>query len=97
MRLLRDTMQQLVERLTMLQVQISQALYGAEIEAETSEKDPSELKYITPIDYAPVLSNIFPMRQLHIALLWLFRCGDMMPWRTVCLVLTIESRAQRTP
>ena len=32
-----------------------------------------------------------------------FYCGKavevrlMMPWRTVCLVLTIESRAQRTP
>ena len=31
---------------------ITQAEYGAEIEAETTEKDPSELQYITPIDYA---------------------------------------------
>ena len=31
---------------------VTQAEYGAEIEAETTEKDPSELQYITPIDYA---------------------------------------------
>ena len=32
--------------------------YGAEIEAETSEKDPSELKYITPIDYAKRIAEL---------------------------------------
>ena len=30
---------------------ITQAEYGAEIEAETPEKDPSELQYITPVSY----------------------------------------------
>ena len=37
---------------------ITQAEYGAEIEAETSEKDPSELKYITPIDYAKRIAEL---------------------------------------
>ena len=37
---------------------VTQAEYGAEIEAETSEKDPSELKYITPIDYAKRIAEL---------------------------------------
>lgn len=37
---------------------ITQAEYGAEIEAETSEKDPSELQYITPIDYAKRIAEL---------------------------------------
>ena len=37
---------------------VTQAEYGAEIEAETSEKDPSELKYITPIDYAKRIEEL---------------------------------------
>ena len=37
---------------------ITQAEYGAEIEAETSEKDPSELQYITPIDYAKRIEEL---------------------------------------
>ena len=37
---------------------ITQAEYGAEIDAETSEKDPSELKYITPIDYAKRIAEL---------------------------------------
>ena len=37
---------------------ITQAEYGAEIEAETSEKDPSELKYITPIDYSKRIAEL---------------------------------------
>ena len=37
---------------------ITQAEYGAEIEAETSEKDPSELQYITPIDYAKRIDEL---------------------------------------
>ena len=31
---------------------------GAEIEAETTEKDPSELQYITPIDYAKRIAEL---------------------------------------
>ena len=37
---------------------VTQAEYGAEIEAETSEKDPSELQYITPIDYAKRIAEL---------------------------------------
>ena len=37
---------------------ITQAEYGAEIEAETTEKDPSELQYITPIDYAKRIAEL---------------------------------------
>ena len=37
---------------------ITQAEYGAEIEAETSKKDPSELQYITPIDYAKRIAEL---------------------------------------
>ncbi len=37
---------------------VTQAEYGAEIEAETSEKDPSELQYITPIDYAKRIEEL---------------------------------------
>ncbi|MFR5240146.1 helicase-related protein [Coprococcus phoceensis] len=37
---------------------VTQAEYGAEIEAETSEKDPSELQYITPIDYAKCIAEL---------------------------------------
>lgn len=37
---------------------VTQAEYGAEIEAETTEKDPSELKYITPIDYAKRIAEL---------------------------------------
>lgn len=37
---------------------VTQAEYGAEIEAETTEKDPSELKYITPIDYAKRIEEL---------------------------------------
>lgn len=37
---------------------VTQAEYGAEIEAETSEKDPSELKYITPIDYSKRIAEL---------------------------------------
>ena len=36
----------------------TQAEYGAEIEAETSKKDPSELQYITPIDYAKRIAEL---------------------------------------
>ncbi len=37
---------------------VTQAEYGAEIEAETTEKDPSELQYITPIDYAKRIAEL---------------------------------------
>lgn len=37
---------------------VTQAEYGAEIEAETTEKDPSELQYITPIDYAKRIEEL---------------------------------------
>ena len=37
---------------------VTQAEYGAEIEAETTEKDPSELQYITPIDYAKCIAEL---------------------------------------
>ena len=37
---------------------ITQAEYGAEIGAETSKKDPSELQYITPIDYAKRIAEL---------------------------------------
>ena len=37
---------------------VTQSEYGAEIEAETSEKDPSELQYITPIDYAKRIEEL---------------------------------------
>ena len=37
---------------------VTQAEYGAEIEAETTEKDPSELQYITPIDYAKRIDEL---------------------------------------
>lgn len=37
---------------------ITKAEYGAEIDAETSEKDPSELQYITPIDYAKRIEEL---------------------------------------
>ena len=37
---------------------VTQAEYGAEIEAETSKKDPSELQYITPIDYAKRIAEL---------------------------------------
>ena len=37
---------------------ITQAEYGAEIEAETTEKDPSELQYITPIDYSKRIAEL---------------------------------------
>ena len=37
---------------------ITKAEYDAEIDAETSEKDPSELKYITPIDYAKRIEEL---------------------------------------
>lgn len=37
---------------------VTQAEYGAEIEAETTEKDPSELQYITPIDYAKHIAEL---------------------------------------
>ena len=37
---------------------VTQAEYGAEIDAETSEKDPSELQYITPIDYAKRIEEL---------------------------------------
>ena len=37
---------------------ITQAEYGAEIDAETSEKDSSELQYITPIDYAKRIAEL---------------------------------------
>ena len=37
---------------------VTQAEYGAEIEAETSEKDPSELQYITPIDYSKRIAEL---------------------------------------
>lgn len=37
---------------------ITQAEYGAEIEAGTSKKDPSELQYITPIDYAKRIAEL---------------------------------------
>ena len=44
---------------------VTQAEYGAEIEAETSEKDPSELKYITPIDYAKRIAE--PVSYTHLS------------------------------
>ena len=37
---------------------VTHAEYGAEIEAETTEKDPSELQYITPIDYAKRIAEL---------------------------------------
>jgi hypothetical protein len=37
---------------------VTQAEYGAEIEAETTEKDPSELQYITPIDYSKRIAEL---------------------------------------
>ena len=37
---------------------VTQTEYGAEIEAETTEKDPSELQYITPIDYAKRIEEL---------------------------------------
>ncbi len=37
---------------------VTHAEYGAEIEAETTEKDPSELQYITPIDYAKRIEEL---------------------------------------
>ncbi|WP_306768376.1 helicase-related protein [Agathobacter rectalis] len=37
---------------------VTHAEYGAEIEAETTEKDPSELQYITPIDYAKRIDEL---------------------------------------
>ena len=37
---------------------ITKAEYDAEIDAETSEKDPSELQYITPIDYAKRIEEL---------------------------------------
>ena len=37
---------------------VTQAEYGAEIGAETTEKDPSELQYITPIDYAKRIAEL---------------------------------------
>ena len=37
---------------------ITKAEYDAEIDAETSEKDPSELQYITPIDYAKRIAEL---------------------------------------
>ena len=37
---------------------VTQAEYGAEIEDETSKKDPSELQYITPIDYAKRIAEL---------------------------------------
>ena len=43
---------------------VTQAEYDAEIEAETSEKDPSELQYITPIDYAKRIAE--PVSYTHL-------------------------------